>query len=198
LAWLEKIGSEEMSYAMNTNSQLLKCLPRCERQSESWTFSFSTFPVEGTFSQHQDFCLALKKVSRICSNPTKAKLFEAAPDQTGMTCNELLSSSNTLCNEYGKPNLLLIQSNPKISNFIYKYAKSNLAVLRVFIKDPYYTLIKTDEQMNLISFLGNAGGLLSLCLGLSLVSIFEIVYHIINYLTIKMQRKQFLGSARKF
>jgi hypothetical protein len=192
LAWLEKIGSKEMSIAYNTGNQLMKCQPRCERQSEAWTFSFSTFPVEATFSQHQDFCLTLKKVSRICSNPIKAQLFEAGPDQAGITCKELLNANNTLklCQQNGKPNLPMIKNNTKISSFLFKYAKNNLAVLRVFIKDPYYTLIKTDEQMPLISFLGNAGGLISLCLGLSLVSIFEIVYHISNYLTLIIQSKQ--------
>jgi hypothetical protein len=191
LALLENIGSEEMSFAFNTDNQLMKCLPKCEHQSETWTFSSSAFPIEATFSQHQHFCLTLKKVSKICSNPIKAKLFEAAPGQARITCKELLNANNTqnLCQENGKPNLPLIKNNIKISSFLFNYAKNNLVVLQVFIKDPYYTLIKTDEQMPLISFLGNAGGLISLCLGLSLVSIFEIVYHISNYLTVIIHSK---------
>ena len=174
---------------MNINNQLLKCLPRCERQSETVTFSFSTFPVEATFSQHQDFCLTLNKVSRICSNSIRIKVFEAAPDQAGITCKELLNANNTLklCTEDGEPNLPLIQNNTKIAKFLYKYAKNNFAVLHVFIKDPYYISIKTDEQMSLISFLGNAGGLLSLCLGISLISVFEIFYHLITFCPLKIK-----------
>ena len=46
------------------------------------------------------------------------------------------------------------------------YAEENFAVLYIFIKDPYYTLIKKDESMTVISFIGNAGGLVGLCMGL--------------------------------
>jgi hypothetical protein len=51
----------------------------------------------------------------------------------------------------------------------------------VYIKDPYYTSIKKDENIPFISFIGNAGGLLSLCMGLSFVSLFEILYHSLRY-----------------
>ena len=117
-------------------------------------------------------------------------MFEAASAQAGITCKELLNANNTLnvCDENGEPNATLIQTQPNISNFLIKYAKNNFAVLRVYIKDPYYISIKTDEQMSMISFLGNAGGLLSLCLGISLISLFEIVYHLCNFCTIKIQQ----------
>jgi hypothetical protein len=32
-----------------------------------------------------------------------------------------------------------------------------------------------------MTFLANAGGLMSLCLGISLVGVFEVVYHFINF-----------------
>lgn len=188
--WLEKIGDDELSHALDTNNQLHKCLPRCERQSESATFSLTSFPVKSTFYEHQDFCLALSKVTNICKNPIKSKLFEASPDQEGVSCNDILNA-NKLCNENFNPNATVIQNNSKMSRFLFQYAKNNFAVLRVFIKDPYYTLIKCDEQISLISFLGNTGGLLSLCLGLSLISIFEIFYHLINVCNDMFQKGNF-------
>jgi hypothetical protein len=189
--WLDKIGGEELSYALDTNNQLLKCLPRCERQSETPTFTVSVFPPQAIFSQNADFCLALLKVSRICKNPNKAKVFELAPEQAGITCEEILNASKIfeLCEKQGKLTPEMVQSNSNISKFIYSYAKNNFAILRVFIKDPYYTRIKCDEQISLISFLGNAGGLFGLCLGLSLVSIFEIFYHFVNFCSAKMFQK---------
>ncbi len=36
------------------------------------------------------------------------------------------------------------------------------------------------QEMTLTSFIGNAGGLMGLCLGLSFISIFEVFYHIVN------------------
>ena len=182
-AWLERIGSEEISEASDINNKTMKCLQRCERQSETPTFTSSVFPVDATFSQHQFFCLALKKVSRICSDPSRVKIFEAILNETEMSCLEILNTdkTQTLCTNESQPNFTAVQANPKMSKFLYNYAKTNFALLRVFMKDPYYTLIKQDEQLTTISFLGNAGGLLSLCMGLSLVRIFDICFNFFNF-----------------
>jgi len=152
--WLNLIGSEEMSYALDVKNRKMKCLQRCELQTETATYTSSAFPIKSTFSQHPYFCLTLYKVANICNRYDTKIAFE---------------------------NSTLVESNPKLSNFLYQYAKLNLAVLEVFIKDPYYTLIIRDEQLPLIASLGNAGGLLSLCMGISLISFFEIFYHLSNF-----------------
>ena len=92
-AWLERIGSEEISEASDINNKTMKCLQRCERQSETPTFTSSVFPVDATFSQHQFFCLALKKVSRICSDSSRVKIFEAILNETEMSCLEILNTN---------------------------------------------------------------------------------------------------------
>jgi hypothetical protein len=177
---------------MDTNNQLLKCLPRCERQSEIATFTVSAFPPQALFSQNANFCLALLKVTRICNNTNRAKIFESSQENAGIACNDILNESRLfeLCEKYEKLKPEMIQISSNISQFMYKYAKNNFAILRVFIKDPYYTSIKCDEQIPLISFLGNAGGLVGLCLGFSLVSIFEIFYHCIAFCSANMLQKR--------
>jgi hypothetical protein len=188
--WLDLIGDDDLNQAMSTNGQLLNCLPRCERQSETAAFTSAAFPMESTFSEDSDFCLALSKVARICNQTVRARMFESAPANAGITCRDILNASQNflLCAENGEPNFEMIENNKRISNFIYNYAKTNFAFVTIFIKDPYYTLIKRDEQMSIISFLGNTGGLLGLCLGLSLVSIFEMFYHFIRFCNENVQR----------
>ena len=39
--------------------------------------------------------------------------------------------------------------------------------------------IKRDQKITVIGFVANTGGLLGLCMGFSLVSAFEILYHIL-------------------
>ena len=73
-----------------------------------------------------------------------------------------------------------LENNKKIVEFILKYAKENIAMVRLFVRDPYYTSIKRDVEMTLSSFLGNAGGLLGLFMGFSLISLIEGFYHFIN------------------
>ena len=60
---------------------------------------------------------------------------------------------------------------------MFHYAKKNMALVNVYIKDPVVTRIKRDQKIPLIGFVANTGGLLGLCMGFSLVSAFEIVYH---------------------
>ncbi len=189
--WFKKIAFEELSQASNTANQTQKCLPRCESQTETPTFTFSPFPIKSTFFQHKYFCIALEKVARICSNQKKAKIFESAHFEYQITCNDILNANNTekLCNSQMQPNNTMVKGNSKVANFLLKYTKENLAMFQVLFKDPYYLLIKRDEQISFISFLGNTGGLLGLCMGMSLVSIFEIVYHLLcffNDLFVKM------------
>ena len=47
----------------------------------------------------------------------------------------------------------------------------------IFFQDPVVTRIKRDQKIPIIGFVANTGGLLGLCMGFSLVSAFEIVYH---------------------
>ena len=63
---------------------------------------------------------------------------------------------------------------------IFQYAKHNLAVVNVYIKDPVVTRILRDQKIPIIAFVANTGGLLGLCMGFSLVSVFEIIYHILG------------------
>jgi hypothetical protein len=68
-----------------------------------------------------------------------------------------------------------------LTGFLVKYAEENFSVLKIFFKDPYYTIIQKDEAITLTTFIANAGGILGLCLGLSFVSVFEVIYHLVNY-----------------
>ena len=60
---------------------------------------------------------------------------------------------------------------------IFRYAKENMALVNVYIKDPVVTRIKRDQKIPIIGFVANTGGLLGLCMGFSLISAFEIIFH---------------------
>ena len=50
--------------------------------------------------------------------------------------------------------------------------------MNVYIKDPAVTKIKRDQKVPLIWFVANIGGILGLTMGMSLVTIFEILHHV--------------------
>ena len=81
-----------------------------------------------------------------------------------------------------------IQIHKKMLRKLWLYAKGNISYLKIYYMDPYYTKIIKDVNMSYTSFIGNTGGLMSLCIGLSLISIFEIIFHLHNAL-MSMLRK---------
>jgi hypothetical protein len=176
---LEKLGDEELNLALDIENKQRKCLPLCEYQTVTSSITTSGFPIKSTFQYSSYFCLALFKVAKICQEPLRAKIFEASLNENDLTCNEILLANNTIkiCSDLGEPIVKYLKGDPTLSDFIYQYAKNNFVVLQVFISDPYYTLFKRDEQISLITFISNTGGLLGLCMGMSFISIFEIVYH---------------------
>ena len=61
---------------------------------------------------------------------------------------------------------------------IFTYAKENMMIVKVFIREVTATQILKDEKTAILSFIANTGGLMGLCMGFSVVSIFEILSHI--------------------
>ena len=89
--------------------------------------------------------------------------------------------SQGLCLNDTSPDQRLTKANPGLVSFMSNYTKANILVLRMFIKDPIYTKISRDEAVSTLAFISTAGGLLGVCMGLSFVSIFEVIYRIFNF-----------------
>ncbi len=91
--------------------------------------------------------------------------------------------------------------NDLLREELFRYAKRNLVLVNVYIKDPVVTRIKRDQKIPLIGFVANTGGLLGLCMGFSLVSAFEIAYHCILtcYRKLNRRRRELvrMASARR-
>ena len=169
----------QFAFTVNRLNKTQRCLQRCDLQLETMMTTTSRFPNKETFPYRHELCYVLQKVAKICSDPVKKIIFE--PNlKNGIKCSDILEMSNSryVCSANDEANATAIESRASIVDFLFNYAHDNLAVLYVYIKDPYYTSITKDENIPFISFVGNAGGLLGLCLGLSFVSVFEIVYHL--------------------
>jgi hypothetical protein len=63
----------------------------------------------------------------------------------------MTSMARKVCDVKFIPNTTMIKKNQDYENLIYEYSKSNIAVLNIFIKDPFYSKIKRDEQVSISS-----------------------------------------------
>jgi len=76
----------------------------------------------------------------------RKKIFEAKYKK--FPCESILERNNSrLCNDHREANATYVQKNKDFTEFLFMYAEENLAVLYLFIKDPYYTKIKKDESV---------------------------------------------------
>ena len=66
-----------------------------------------------------------------------------------------------------------------------------------YLKDPVVTRIMRDEKIPIISFVANTGGLLGLCMGFSLVSVFEILFHCGGAVRKELGRRQRQQKSRQ-
>jgi hypothetical protein len=181
-AWISKLGNNDLREATDIYNKSRKCLPSCEYQTISTSITSATYPFEANFHETKQFCYVLLKLVRICQNPQRAAILEKSYESNEITCNEILNAHqvNKLCTEDKQPIIKAVKENAKVKKMIFKYAAENFAILRVLISHPYYTLIIQDEELSYITYIGNIGGLLGLSMGLSFISIFEIVYCVVN------------------
>jgi hypothetical protein len=135
-----------------------------------------------------DYCYVVQKLVKICKEPKRKIVFEAA---YGPKCADILNihEKKGLCRDTVNPNVTISMSNANnISQFLLDYTKTNILVMKMFIKDPFYTKIGRGEGMSTLSFISTAAGLLGLCMGLSFVSMFEVVYRFFNFSFDKITR----------
>ena len=83
-------------------------------------------------------------------------------------------------------NVIIKSSNwkrPKhqvLTENLYNYARENLALVNIYIKQPVVTKILRDQRIPVIWFVANCGGILGLCMGFSIVTVFEVLHCLTN------------------
>jgi hypothetical protein len=87
----------------------------------------------------------------------------------------------------------------ELVSVLYRYARENLALVNIYIKDPAVTKIKRDQRVPVIWFIANVGGILGLSMGCSLVTVFEILHHLLLlfFLTGKRSISTFQKTVRQ-
>ena len=179
---LEGTG-QAISYIKREEKEPVKCLQRCDFQTDSMVLSSTNLVSKNAFPRLSYICLIFQKIARICkSNFYRITYFEETYPNLNCSYIRGIDYKRNICYLSDWPNTNVLKSNAELVNNLFEYAQNNLVFLEIFIKDPFYTKIKRDEQMTIISFIGNAGGLLGLCMGLSMISLFEVLYYVVAFL----------------
>jgi hypothetical protein len=82
----------------------------------------------------------------VCSDPLRSEVLHKWNER--IDCRQIVNGSDVCPDTYAKPKYEKMKALPlAVSEAVFLYARSNLAVVKVFIKDPYYTLIINEEQV---------------------------------------------------
>ena len=91
-----------------------------------------------------------------------------------ITGHLLLSSVIIKSSNWKRPKHQVLTEN------LYNYARENLALVNIYIKQPVVTKILRDQRIPVIWFVANCGGILGLCMGFSIVTVFEVLHCLTN------------------
>lgn len=201
---LRDIGSHTHVRTNQTGQIVWKpCLFSCQDQSYTTSVTTSTFPNMHTFLRGPEFCLMLRKLKSSCQTSKNITLDEQYPNlcpligQFPQLCLtktfgpqgeesyiEFFNASheNPLPDEdvlqvIFSDEMTLRQEALQLISLLHKYARENLLLANIYIKDPAVTMIKRDQKIPVIWFVANVGGILGLCMGCSLVTVFEVLHH---------------------
>ena len=187
----------------NGQKRTVKCLEACEDQQNEVAVTTSRLPNRQTLWKWPEFCNVVKKLIKSCDNSWKrigidrnypslcsrlqsnfskmtSKLFGG---DNKKICRDILRNVNTLhaTQDSHQENASSVPQDALLSA-LFKYARENLAIVNIYIKPPVVTRIIKDENIPVIQFVANCGGILGLCMGCSLVTGFEVLYFIFHAL----------------
>ena len=78
--------------------------------------------------------------------------------------SHFLSPGQSLCRQF-QPNRNSSSDHKILLKNLYNYARENLALVNIYIKEPVVTRILRDQRIPVIWFVANCGGILGLCMG---------------------------------
>ena len=167
---------------VNYQGKQIKCRSNCEDQINSLFVTTSSYPNRKTLIYREEFCILAKRLLHKCKGPKRKPLEREYPNLCS-TLEPLTKLDPTrFCknNNWDIPRTLVPNcSHHKcpVEDAILAYARENLVMFNIFIKDPYAKRFQKDEKITKTSYIANSGGLLGLCMGFSLISGAEILFH---------------------
>lgn len=206
---LRDIGSHTHVRTQDEAGQVVwkPCLFACKDQSYTTAVTTSTFPNMHTFLGGPEFCLMVRKLGSSCATSKNTTLDEQYPrlcallkafprlcepdgDQHGHGLDEMLATNGSIIHPdssnqdvlqilVGNNNGSLRRDGLVLVRLLHRYAREDLLLANIYIKDPAVTMIRRDQKIPVIWFVANVGGILGLCMGCSLVTIFEVLHHIV-------------------
>lgn len=160
-----------------TNKQ---CLPACVDQSNEVVVASTSHPnlhIRATV-----FCTAVGKMIANCNVTYKAEAMAEVygPDACGLVSNRTLTG--TACdasNPYQQTDYFmdLTAVDERLKDVVLEYTRDNILSMEIFFADNAVTKVVKDEKLSFIWYIAAIGGILGLCMGMSVITFFELLWY---------------------
>lgn len=184
------------------------CYSACQDQLYSTQMITTKFPNENLLSHDLDlFCVILRKVQAVCRVHSRRVLLEKQlrhPNVCAVVAGRWRNCSaggNWVAEDFfsktdeakgeggGNATAGEREWSEDVKSVVYRYAVSNVVSLNVVVKDTTVTSILRDEKQPVIWLLANLGGVSGLIMGFSLVTLFEVLFFLVNLVSLIVQGK---------
>jgi amiloride-sensitive sodium channel len=166
------------------DNEVKECFPLCKEQFISLFMTSSSYPNENLFIYRREFCIMAEKLVEKCNGTRKKSLEEMYPE----ICSKLDAVKNINLNEAcvnrhwpltrsKLPNCTWEKC--EVEEAVIRYSRDNLVAINIFFPNPFAKRNIRDVKFTNLGFIGNVGGLLGLCMGFSLISVAEILFHLL-------------------
>ena len=166
----------------------------CKYQDNAPQFSYAKYPsANNSYLLHANqFCAIATKLCQFTCKDLERRVI--LKEKHPKLCETIEKFDNFLC----KPNVCgnwqeVLKQNTKeqqpiLFNELHDYASQNVARLQVYVQAPFTTILHRDVEMTETEFIANMGGLISLFLGCSFISAFELIYWCCRCLQVMQKR----------
>ena len=179
-----------------------QCLPDCD--TTMYDASVSTAPIR--FCDHTNL-----GSSNLCTMDSNALSMNPSLLSEPIK-NEFWKSNNGTLPDFATPTVknlpskrLYINSGLKEQHLVFKRAlqkqpdydafKKDIALVNFYFEQPYVQQYKRQHSLTIQDFIAQVGGLFSLAVGMSIVSVFELIWHFMLHPMIKTFKKAFALRA---
>ena len=183
-----------------------KCRPNCEEQVNSMIITSSVYPNGRTFGHRKEFCILCNSIFKKCNSSKRLPLERMYPGMCTAIRPLFQIGMDLSCNDF---DWTVIRNNVLnctlekcvVEEMVADYARENLILANIFMKNPFATRFLKDEKYGIIDYVAKSGGLLGLAMGFSVVSFFEIIFYLIRAVTLSVNsphKKLKVSGSYKF
>ena len=170
--WLQG-GTGYIQGQGNNHNDKIPYLAPCEETKFAFRVSENDFPDSRAFRTDVNFCRLVDKLKDSCENEKRHVLALEHPN----LCPAVAMLEGKPCSNEALTNLTELDEY-RLEREVSEYASRNLVKLDVFYSTHTARKYVWEEKMSIWSFVGDLGGLMGLFLGLSFISLAEIVFFV--------------------